>query len=126
MFASLRPTWEVIHEDLLAAATDVIADNSAMSNARIALAFTVASQISDGMLVFYWDRIVSGVPGCGAGMTGVVSTRRGSEPSNEALQAASARLAAVASASATPLPVRNAAGCALLFTRGRLDQRPGR
>lgn len=119
LFQALVPTWEIVDEGLLLAALDVISDNTATANSRIALTFTVASQISDGMLVMYWDGATSGVPGCGTGLTGTVALTKGAEPTVATLRSAVSRLNAVASAQTVPTPVRNAAAC----VRGKIEAR---
>ena len=113
LFEALAPTWRVIDEGLLLAALDVIGDNTATMNARIATTFTVASQISDGMLVMYWDGAISGIPGCNSGLTGSVALTKGAEPTVATLRSAAGRLRAVVSAPTTPNSVRNAVACVL-------------
>ena len=119
LFEALVPTWEIIDEGLLLAALDVISDNTATANSRIAMTFTVASQISDGMFVMYWDGATSGVPGCDMGLTGTVALTKGAEPTAATLRSAVSRLNAVALAQTVPTPVRNAAAC----VRGQIEAR---
>lgn len=119
LFEALVPTWEIIDEGLLLAALDVISDNTATENSRIAMTFAVASQISDGMLVMYWETAISGAPGCGTGLTGTVALTKGAELTVATLRSAVSRLNAVASALTVPTPVRNAAAC----VRGKIEAR---
>ena len=119
LFKALVPTWEIVDEGLLLAALDVISDNSATANSRIAMTFTVASQISDGMLVMYWDGAIGGAPGCGTGLTGTVALTKETELTAATLRSAVSRLNAVASSQSVPLSVRNAAAC----VRGKIEAR---
>ena len=120
LFEALAPTWRVIDVGLLLAALDVIGDNTATMNARIATTITLASQISHGMLVVSWSGVGSGVPGCEMGMTGSVNPTQGAEPTAATLRSAVSRLNAVASSQTVPTSVRNAAACLRGYVEARL------
>ncbi|MBX9927540.1 MAG: hypothetical protein K2X99_01380 [Gemmatimonadaceae bacterium] len=120
LFSALLPTWKLIDEALLVAAVDVLSDATVTVNSRIAMTLTVASQISNGMFVVYWDRITSGEMNCGIGLTGTPADRVGAQPSEAVVRSAASRLRAVVDSPLTPPPVRNAADCTLGELEARL------
>ena len=113
LFEALAPTWRVIDEGLLLAALDVIDDNTATMNSRIATTIMLASQISDGRLVIEWAGAIGGAPDCVRGELAIGSSSRGAEPTGETLRSAVSRLQAVVSAPTAPTVVRNAVRCVL-------------
>ncbi len=123
LFEALAPTREIIDEGLLLAALDVIGDNTATTNSRIATTIMLASQISTSILVVEWNEAIGGRPDCARGDLVIVRIR-GAAPDAAALWSAVSRLNAVAVAPATPTPVRNAVSCVLPFVEGAARHTP--
>ncbi len=113
LFKALQPTFEVLDEGLLLAALDVIGDNTATMNSRVATTLMLASQISSGRLVIEWSGAIGGGPDCVRGELATGSRTRGAAPTAATLRSAMSRMQAVVSAPATPTAVRNSVECVL-------------
>lgn len=123
LFEALQSTTGVFDEGLLLAALDVLGDNTATMNSRIATTIMMASQISSSILVIEWSGAISGRPDCARGDLAIARSR-GAAPVAATLRAAMSRLQSVVSAPETPAAVRNAATCVLPFVEGAARHAP--